>query len=376
MPRTDVVFALVGDVRRNSRAIKQLRVLRDMGLQVTALTLGPEAPAQGWEDGIQLHVIPCPPGSGPRFFWRMHRAAIDVAQTISAAIYHASDLYMLPAMVASAQKHGGKVVYDARERYPYVASTAGRPWVQAFWRVLECRYVHRADAVFTVSESIAEHMAAAYGIAKPNVLYNVPPFRAVTSSGKLRAAADVPDDAVLILHQGQMRKHRGGEVLVEAMTHVHGGVLVFMGDGGQKPVLAARAQTLGVHDRVRFLPPVPPDDLLSWTADADIGVTLLEDTCLNHRFALPNKLFEYLMAGVPVLGSDLPEVRQVVQEHAVGCVVNPADPAAVARILQSMIDDAETRQRWQAQTAQVFAAYNWEAAADVLRQTYATLRSS
>lgn len=373
MPAPDVLFALVGDVRRNSRALKQLRALTALGATVEALTLGPPATDPWLEDGVRLRVLPTPPGAGPRFFWRMHRQVQAIARTVPACVYHASDLYTLPALRAAARRHDGDLIYDARELYPHVTATAGRPWVTAFWRLLEGHYVRRADAVFTVSRSIAEHMAAAYGIDPPAVLYNAPPRQPVAPSDALRRLAAVPDDHVLLLHQGQIRPDRGCTLLVNAMRHVRRATLVFLGDGPLRTGL--EAQAAAEHLPVRFVDPVSPDELLRVTASADVGITLLEDTCLNHRFALPNKLFEYLMAGLPVLGSDLPEVRRVIVAHDVGCVVNPADPQALIHTLRQMVDDAEARHRWAARAPQAVETFSWETTSKRFIQVYQSLLS-
>ncbi len=373
MSAPDVLFALVGDVRRNSRALRQLRALAALGARVEVLTLGPPAADAVWEAGLRLRVLPAPPGAGPRFFGRMHRQVLAAARDVPARVYHASDLYTLPALQAAARRHGGRLVYDARELYPHVSATAGRPWVSAFWQLLEGRYVRRADAVFTVSPSIADHMAATYGIAPPVVLFNAPTHRPVTPSDLLRRRAAVPEGHVLLLHQGQIRPDRGGTRLVEAMRHVRGATLVFLGDGPLRPALEARAAAEALP--VRFIDPVPPDDLLPVTASADVGITLLEDTCLNHRLALPNKLFEYLAAGLPVLGSDLPEIRRVIVEHDVGCVVNPADPQALRDTIQRMVDDANARRRWAARAPAAADTFGWERTSKRFIQVYQSLLS-
>lgn len=369
MPQPTVVFALTGDVRRNSRALKQLRALTALGATVDVLTLGGSEPAGEAVPGIRIHVLPRPALRGARFFARVHRQFAQAARELRAQVYHASDLYALPAMHAAATRQAGNLVYDARELYTRVASTARRPWVTAFWRLVEGRYIRKADAVFTVSDSIARHLATMYSIRQPEVLHNVPPRQSVTSSGALGRE----DGAVVLLHQGQIQKHRGCFLLANAMREIHGAVLVFMGGGPLKSELQAYVDKEGLGDRIRFRDAVHPDELLPVTASADMGITLLEDTCLNHRFALPNKLFEYLMAGLPVLASNLPEIRQVVESFDVGCVVDPVNHNALASALQRVVDDVESRRRWASHTARVFETFSWETASQRFQDIYHNL---
>ena len=371
MWRPDVFFALTGDVRRNSRALRQVRALVSLGYKIEACALAPAAETVWLEEGIRLRCFPQPQGGGPRFFYAVHRMFSEAARQTPAAIYHASDLYALPAMQSAARRNNGKLVYDARELYPFVSSTSGRPWIRLFWYLLERRFIRQADAVLTVSDSIAVRLAAMYGIQGPVVLYNVPQAVRIAPANGLRTHKAA--NKVLILHQGQIRKSRGCTLLLDAMRDIRGADLIFLGNGPLKPELLRMAAQHHLDDCVHFMNPVPPDELLSLTASADIGVTLLEDTCLNHRFALPNKLFEYLTAGLPVLASDLPEIRKVVAGFDVGCVVNPWNRQALVNTLQRMVDDAPARAHWSANAAAALASYSWEKTSRRFIQCYERL---
>ncbi len=124
--------------------------------------------------------------------------------------------------------------------------------------------------------------------------------------------------APLVLHQGAPAPARGCEVLIEALAHLEGVHLAFLGDpeSGYEKELRAAVARHGVQDRVALLPSVPLSELLANTAEADVGVTLLQDTCENHRLALPNKLFEYIAASVPVVASALPETERLIESTA------------------------------------------------------------
>ncbi len=370
-----VCFALVGSIPHNSRALRQLRALVRLGLRIEAFGFGPSAelPAD-LQPVVRYHALPFPERRGPRFFWEVHRRIRIAADACPARVYHAGDLYVLPALAAAARRHRGRLVFDARERYPYVAGTVGRPFRQHFWKLVEHRYIRRADLVLTVSDGIADHLVRDYGIAPPLVLYNAPEAPAVADpSASLRRRLALPDHIVIFLYQGHLRSGRGCLPPLEALPDVPDAVLVYLGDGPLAPTIRERATALGVTDRVHLLPPVLPDALLAVTASADVGLVLLEDTCLNHRLALPNKLFEYLAAGVPVLAGDLPELRRVVETYGVGFVVDPASPGALAAAMRRLAGDAALRRRLAANTGAAFAAHSWAQRVPLFQEAYRNL---
>lgn len=371
----DVVFTLTGDIRWNSRALKQLRLLSGLGYSVYALGIADKSTGIQQGDGITIRTLKRPDGSGPRFFKRVHELIKEASGEVRASIYHASDLYTLPAQAAVAKKHRAKLVYDARELYPHVASTSGRPWVRWFWQAMEKRYGRKADLVSTVSASIADRMMSTYRIKRPVVLYNVPEYKEVKPTTIIRDALGIPAGMRVILHQGNVQKDRGCFVLARAMKKVEGAVLVFLGGGPLKNQLKEVVEQEGLSHKVRFMSRVDPSLLLDYTASADIGVTLLEDTCLNHRFALPNKLFEYFMAGLPVVASDLPEIKRVIEQFNTGLLVDPSREQHVAEGLQTLVEQAGLRGTLAANTATVFETFNWEEASEEYVSRYKDLLS-
>src|SRR5690606_31720470 len=149
----DILFALLGDVRRNSRALRQLRTLTQAGFAVHAITLGDAAEASDLLPGVRLHVIPTPTVRGPRFFSNAHQLVLRRAASISARAYHASDLYVLPALARQARRKNARLVYDSRELYSGLGSTRRKPWASAYWYLLERRFIQRTRLVITVNES-------------------------------------------------------------------------------------------------------------------------------------------------------------------------------------------------------------------------------
>lgn len=373
--RVDIVFTLTGDLRWNSRALKQFRLLSGLGCSVYAIGIAEKSTGIQQGDGITIRTLKKPAGSGPRFFRQVHALMAEAIQEVDASIYHASDLYTLPAQAEAVKRNKGKLVYDARELYPHVASTTGRPWIRWFWQALEWRYTRRADLISTVSPSIANRMVSTYRIKPPVVLYNVPEYQKVDPSTIIRDTLGLPADACIVLHQGNVQKDRGCFVLAEAMKQVNDAVLVFLGGGPLRDQLKEYVEREGLGSRVRFIRRVDPSVLLEYTASADIGVTLLEDTCMNHRFALPNKLFEYMMAGLPVLASDLPEIRRVIQQFKTGELVDPGEVDDVAKGLIKLVSNSKLRQVYARNTSHVFETFSWEQASQEFVTRYKELLS-
>lgn len=365
----DVVFALTGDVRKNSRAQRQISALADLGLRIVVVFVDEGATSSFEPPKTVFRSIKRPLHRGPRFFWALHRKFTSQVGGIRARVYHASDLYALPALASAAKAHGGKLAYDSRELYPHVPSTVGRPWVRYFWQRLEKHFIRRADAVFTVSDGIAGKLVEFYCIDPPTVVYNVPEHLTSARKDTLRDAIDHRGRPIL-LHLGQLRRYRGCELLLDAMTDVEEGILVFVGDGPLKGSLERTAADLQVVDRVFFLDPVPPNDVVEYSRSADVGVTMLEDICLNRHYALPNKLFEYLAAGLPVIASDLPDIRRVVRGYDVGQVVRPDNRDDVVAALRQALLDRSLRQHWQSNIPKVLETFNWERASHDFLHVY------
>nr|BCX01285.1 MAG: hypothetical protein KatS3mg041_1331 [Bacteroidota bacterium] len=370
--RPRAVLVGLGAALQDSRTLREAEVLEALGWEVHLF--GYDRPGES-QAPWSVHPLPEGPRRGPTRFWAHDRAVRAALLHMPARLYQALDLYSLPACAWAADRHGGVLLYDARELYPDVAATVGRPWVRLFWRLLEARFIRRAQWVFTVSDGIADLLAHRYGIARPLVVRNIPAYRSTGRTHRLADELGLPRGTFLFLHQGQMQKDRGLEKLLVAFARadLEQSHLILMGGGPLREALSLLARRLGVADRTWFLDPVPPGELLSYTASADVGLTLLEDSCLNHRYALPNKLFEYLMAGLPVLASDLPEIRRLVVEFDVGLVVNPRDEEALRSALERMRRDASALWRWQQNTTRVFDHYRWEFERCTLQSVYERL---
>ena len=370
LPATDVLFLHLGDVTGSSRALRQLRVLAAMGLRAEAVGFG--AARGAVPDGIGYTALPAPAGRGPALFVAAHRAARAAALARPARVLHASDLHVLPAAAAAARVHGARLAYDAREWYAGLDASDGRPFVGWAWAAVERAFVRRCDAVFTVNDAIADRLTTERRITRPTVVHNTSDGPRGVRTGALRALLGLHADQPVVLYQGLLRAGRGLPQLVRAMADVPGAALVLVGEGA----LDGDLRALGAErlpGRFHVVPFTPPDGLAALTPDADLGAIAAEATTESLRMGLPNKLFEYAAADVPVLaGAGIVPLRQAVERYGAGVVADPDDRAALAAAIREGLDPAR-RPAFLAGLARLRDAFRWDADADRFRDAYARL---
>jgi glycosyltransferase involved in cell wall biosynthesis len=337
-----IAMLLHKSVEHDSRVRREASALAEDGHDVTVLHL-PREPGEleGPLDGFRVHSVTPPAWVRRRLPFALYRlvffaAFVGAVRRLRPDVVHAHDAAMLAPGYAAARLAGARLVYDSHEY------AAGVPYRERAWALLvtalERTLIRRCAAVLTVSDGIADRLRERYSLrTRPTVVRNTADADA---SARSPATADLREllgiDGTLVLHQGAIARDRGGRALVEALALLPGcdAVLLGAGDGPAVDELFAVARARGVADRVHVLPAVPVATLLSHTTQADVGLSLLEDTCENHRLALPNKVFEYLAAGVPVVLSDLPESRRTFGDVSGVRLVDVADPRAVAAAIR------------------------------------------
>ena len=168
-------------------------------------------------------------------------------------------------------------------------------------------------------------------------------------------------DAPVMVHLGQMKRGRGGTQLIAALAYAPTAHLVFLGFGSESDALKTLASESPYHSHVHFLDPVPPDEVREVIASCDIGITMLEDICLNHRYALPNKLFDYIHAGLPILASNLDEVRRIIHRYDIGMTTDASNPEQIGRAMKTMLNST-SRETWKVNTRRAAETFRWEIA--------------
>jgi glycosyltransferase involved in cell wall biosynthesis len=306
-----------------------------------------------------------------------------VAEAPDTDVFHAQSLICLPVVRSAARRTGGRFVYDVADYHTEAARLARMPGpVRGLVRRRERRWARDAAAFLAVSDPVADLVAERWDVARPTVLLNCPPAwhpeqPGPIASDLIREAAGIARDRPVVLYQGGFSVDRGVEELVAAASHPRLAALdaavVFLGYGRLEPFLRAAAERQ--PDRLYLLAAVPPDDLMPWTASADVSFVGQPPRTLNQRMNLPNKLFESLMAGVPVIVSEGNEQCRLVSDERVGACVDVDDPAAIAGACADLLLQPQAeRLALRAHCRRVaLERYTWEGNAGGLLEVYRRL---
>ncbi len=366
----------------DTRVEKEARTLRDAGYDVTVVAeAADDLPLREARDGIGIVRVPRPWPNVPlirfvRYAVALRRALVDAGPDI----LHAHDSDALGAIAGAARELHAPFIYDAHDLW------LGRPrrgrsrlyfaLNQLWYRWIEERRLPRAAAHITVSPPIARHLERRYRLDNVDLVPNYPERDSVaTQPASLRELASgsaIPADAPIVLYLGALMAERGLEHLVAAMRQVRSPAhLVLLGAGGLAPVLLRQAQREGIGDRVHVMGPIPSERVAAYAASATIGVSPIVASCLNYRYSLPNKLFQYMAAGLPVIASDFPQVREVVEGSGAGWCVDTSRSDVVAAAIDSALEDpARARAAGEAGRRAVVERFHWEVAADTLLSVY------
>jgi glycosyltransferase involved in cell wall biosynthesis len=301
---------------------------------------------------------------------------------IPADIYHAHEVSgLLPCYIA-ARLRRKPIIFDAHEmplfERPLAELGRSRRWLRGLLVVLLAHIVPRCAGVITVSPPIVEELCQRYGVADVALIRNVPEYRVVQKSDRLRAHLGLKPEVRIALYQGYLQPNRGLDRLIRASAFLEPDIVIVMMGKNRKTTqvqLEALIASEGAAERVKIIPPVAYAELLDWTASADIGLNVASpDYSLNVQYFLPNKLFEYLMAGLPVLSSSLEAMVKVIKSYDVGQILPSLEPADIGAAINSMLADPAALARMHSNAlAAARQEFYWEKESIKLIQLYQSI---
>lgn len=277
------------------------------------------------------------PRRGWRFYAAYNMALVRRLLQECPDVVWANDVDTLPGAWIAARRCKAKLVLDAHELFSEVPEIQHKPVVRWVWRTVERRLIPRCDACLTVCQSIADYYGNRYGV-RMTVVRNIPAACTRPKAADGGHTDTTTSGQKTLLYQGSVNVGRGVDWAIDAMEWLPQCRLVVAGNGDLLDAMQARAAQRPWADRIVFLGRVMPDMLEGLTASADVGLVMLEDMGLSYHYALPNRIGDFVAAGVPMVVSDLPEMAAVVRRYPVGEIMTATGARSLADAVQRVLD--------------------------------------
>ena len=371
-----VCLYVLSDARYDTRAMREAATLTEAGFEVTIFDVVSALAHPGEEKmrGFRMKHILIPDWqtarrSEGRFFLKSIQTFARSCRQLflcPADIYHASELTALPACFLAAKLRRKPLIFEVYDLQFPAPATGVKFWGK-LGKVLDLFQswtLPRCAGIVATSPLHAQELARRYRLADITLVRNVPLYCRVARNDRLRQHLGLSSQTRIVLYQGGLQPGRGLEMLVSAASYLQENiVIVLMGQDMLETRAKLEAQIVrqGVTGRVKIMAAVPYEELLQWTASADVGVTILPpDYSLNVRTSLPNKCFEYIMAGLPVLSSSVPAVAKIIREYDVGRIMPSLAPQDVGTAINAMMEDKDALVRMRRNTAKAARECCWQ----------------
>ena len=284
-------------------------------------------------------------------------------------IYHANDLDTLLANYLAAIIRRKPIVYDSHEYFTGVPEIQNKKLVKKVWQTIEQLIFPKLKHIITVNQSIAQLYKEEYN--KDLLILRNVPNKIETLKLKSKSELNIAEDKDIIITQGAgININRGIEELVEAMQYLNNVCLIIIGDGDVIPQLKKRVLELKLENSIIFMGRMPYHEMMQYTQHAKLGITIDKDTNTNYKYSLPNKLFDFIHAGIPILASKIIEVEKIIKKYQIGLFINNHEPTHIANQIKYALDNKELISEWKSNTTLATKELNWEIEENTLKDLY------
>jgi glycosyltransferase involved in cell wall biosynthesis len=367
MNKKRIAVSVISDLTTDQRVIRICNTLQQMGFEVTVI-------ARGFNNSLPLEKyffsakrIRCFFRKGilqyAEFNWKLFWKLLF----IKTDYFLANDLDVLIPNYLISKWRKKHLFYDTHEYFTGVPELANSAAKRKTWKFFENWIFPKLATVYTVNESVKNKYTEEYG-NKIEVIRNVP----VTSKTENKARPPHWEGKIILLLQGAgINQGRGGIELLEAMKHLPSNyLLVLIGSGNQWHLIKEKRIEWKLEGSVEMIEKLLPSELKKYTPLADIGFSLDSFDDLNCRYNLPNKIFDYIHAQVPIIATAIPEVKKIIEQYACGICINNYNPENIATTIKQMVNDTSTYQQYKKNCHIAAKALCWENEANTLIAIY------
>lgn len=355
-----ISIAVINDLATDQRVHRTCSLLHDMGYDTCLIgrkkRKSPAMPHRDYkyvrmkllfEHGALFYAF-----FNIRLFFRLLFTSWDVVW--------ANDLDTLLACRMASKIKRKKIIYDSHEYFTEVPELSGRKFVKKTWERIEGKIFPKLDFIITVNDSIAALYKKKYN--KDLLVIRNVPISAKEIKIKTKQELALPENKHIFILQGSgINIDRGAEEALEAMQYIEDCILLIIGGGDVFPILhEILNKNTDLQKKVIIKNLMPREELISYTMNADIGLTLDKSNNINYLYSLPNKVFDYMQGGNAILGSDLPEVKNIVNTYQTGRAISNLSAQNIALVLNEMISDKKHLEIWKKNSILASKELCWE----------------
>ena len=329
--------SVINDLVTDNRVNKSCMALIECGYDVTLVgrKLSNSLPIPNWTfKTIRLKMIF---KKGPAFYFFFNFRLFFVGLINKTDLFYANDLDTLAPMFLLSKLKKKPLIYDSHELFCEVPELKASRIKKAIWQKLEGYIIPKLKTCITVNDSIAKIYESKYNVPF-YIIRNISDFDQ-TFIPKSRVQLSLPEDKKIILLQGAgINVDRGAEELIDAMEFVQNAVLYIIGSGDVWENLKQKVLfNKNIQNKVVLINKLPKSELINYTFNADIGLSIDKNTNLNYLYSLPNKIFDYIQAEIPILASRLPEIENIILQYKIGDFIDDHNPKTIANKLNEML---------------------------------------
>ncbi|MFN3872326.1 MAG: glycosyltransferase [Ignavibacterium sp.] len=275
-------------------------------------------------------------------------------------IIFAEDLYCLPVCVIIGKIKKAKVIYDCRELFGFLAGLKNKKLLQKFWSTVERIFIKKADLILTTGEMDSEFIRNQYNVENDLVIRNLPIYKKSNSPINYYSLLGIDKSKKVLLYQGVVLHGRGLKMIFEFLQTSDDFVLVVIGGGEMLDYYKQLSEKMSLQNKVFFIGKIPQDKLIDYTAGAFVGLSLIENVSLSYYYALPNKLFEYIMAEIPVIATNLPQMKKIIDTYKIGFAIEENNLTRLKEILTKLKEDETSYDEIRLNCKKASEQLNWD----------------